>query len=359
MALELTKLTAAHEAAYEDLLQICPWAMLYHSLDYRRFLKDYLPSTAEDHYMLAFEGGVLVGALPCFLMDGPLGSVLNSLPFFGSHGGVLLRPSANPSVAAALVEAMVALCAQRGVAFATVIDTPFSNNEEVFKQSMNYQYEDLRIGQITHLPEGSDTEQVEKSLLTLYHQKTRNIVRKALRNNLVFSHEQSQLVVDALHALHETNILGIGGITKPKRFFTAIATQLEYDRDYRIYTARTKAGEIVCAMMLLYFKDTVEYFVPATSESWRSAQPLSALIHLAMRDAILERGARKWNWGGTWLSQDGVYHFKSRWGTRDYPYRYYTHVFPSAQVLQGIGRETLLKDYPWFYTVPFSALEQQ
>lgn len=358
MALELAKLTAKHEPAYEVLLQVCPWAMLYHSLDYRRFLRSYLPSTAEDHYILAFDDGLLVGALPCFLMDGPLGPVLNSLPFFGSHGGILLRPSTDPSVALALAEEMVKLCVQRDVTFATLIDTPFFNSEEIFKKAVNYQYQDQRIGQFTPLPEGPDIEQADKNLLALYHQKTRNIVRKALRNNLAFSHEPSQLALDALHALHETNINGIGGIAKPKRFFTAIATQLQYDRDYRVYTARTNDGEIVCAMMLLYFKDTVEYFVPATSENWRSAQPLSALIHLAMRDAILERGARKWNWGGTWLSQDGVYHFKSRWGTRDYPYRYYTKVFSGTLCLQEISCDVLLKGYPWFYTLPFSVLKK-
>ncbi|MDB2497678.1 GNAT family N-acetyltransferase [Alphaproteobacteria bacterium] len=356
--LELTELKPLHEHAYEDLLEACPWSMVYHSLGYRRFLNTYLPSAAEDHYLLAFEDGQLVGALPSFLMDGPLGSVLNSLPFFGSHGSILLRPGASPSVAAALVTAMMDLCSQRSVVFATVIDTPFSNNEEVYKRTMNFQCRDQRIGQFTPLPKRGCAGVVSESLLALFHQRRRNIVRKAVRSNLVFGHDESQQTLDALHSLHETNILGIGGIAKPKRFFDSIASQMHVDKDYRIYTARTEEGEIVCALMLLYFKDAVEYFVPATAESWRSAQPLSALIYLAMRDAVLERGARIWNWGGTWLTQDGVYHFKSRWGTRDYPYYYYTRVFLDMQSLRSVGRQALLKGYPWFYTVPFSALEQ-
>ena len=358
MALELTELTSAHEPAYETLLQACPWAMLYHSLTYRRFLKDFLPATAEDHYLLAFDDGVLAGALPAFVMTGPLGPVFNSLPFFGSHGSILLRPGSRPEVADALAGAMKDLCRTRDVAFATVIDTPFSRHEEVFQRSMEFQCRDQRIGQFTALPEGDDADLVNDSLLALYHQKTRNIVRKALKSGLSFSHDADPRTLDALHKLHEANILGIGGIAKPKRFFDSIAATLQVDRDYRIYTARTESGEIVCALMLLYFKDTVEYFVPATAETWRTAQPLSALIHLSMRDAVLERGARRWNWGGTWLTQDGVYHFKSRWGTCDYPYQYYTRVFPDLQRLLGVSRQTLLQGYPWFYTVPFSALEQ-
>ena len=52
-------------------------------------------------------------------------------------------------------------------------------------------------------------------------------------------------------------------------------------------------------MLLFYFKDTVEYFVPAIDIEWRKEQPLSALIHIAMYDAIKEKKIVKWNWGGT------------------------------------------------------------
>jgi hypothetical protein len=358
MSRELTELTAKHEGAYEELLQLCPWAMVYHSLTYRRFLKDFLPSSAEDHYLLVFEGNQLVGALPCFLIDGPHGAVVNSLPFFGSHGSILLRAGANEAAAAVLAEGLMDLCHSRNVSFATVIDTPFSNNEDLFKRAMDFQFRDQRIGQFTPLPEGDVPQQVGESLMALYHQKTRNIVRKALRSGLAFGHDQSQQTLDALHAMHEANILSIGGIAKPRSFFTSITSQLSYDKDYRIYTARTSTGEIVSALMLLYFKDTVEYFVPATLESWRTAQPLSGLIHLAMLDAVLERQYRNWNWGGTWLTQDGVYHFKSRWGTRDYPYHYYTRVFLDKHKLSAITPKELLEGYQWFYTVPFSALGQ-
>lgn len=122
MALELAKLDIRNEEAYGELLNECPWAMVYHSLKYRRFLKEFLPSTASDHYLLAFDAKTLVGALPTFLMEGPFGSVLNSLPFFGSHGSILLKPDANSSVSAFLAEALLNLCHENKVTFATIID---------------------------------------------------------------------------------------------------------------------------------------------------------------------------------------------------------------------------------------------
>jgi hypothetical protein len=358
MSLNLVKLTTKHEGAYERLLSECPHAMAYHSLTYRKFLRCFLPSNSEDHYLLAFEDEILVGAMPCFLFEGPQGIVINSLPFFGSHGSILTRPEANPDTSRFIAQGFEELCKNRGATFATVIDTPFENNERLFKSTMNFQYTDYRIGLITWLPGGNTCEAVSSALLSLYHPRRRTQVRKALRANLRFGHMQSQKTMDALYEMQKDNISNIGGIHKPKSFFTTISNQMQYDKDYRVYTAQTEGGEIVCALMLLYFKDTVEYFVPATLEGWRNAEPLSALIHTAMIDAVIERQSKMWNWGGTWPTQSGVRQFKSRWGTQEYPYYYHAAVFNNEAILNGTTVESLGAGYPWFYTIPYSVLEK-
>ena len=107
-------------------------------------------------------------------------------------------------------------------------------------------------------------------------------------------------------------------------------------------------------MLLFYFKDTVEYFIPAIDIEWKKEQPLSALIHIAMYDAIKEKKIVKWNWGGTWTTQKGVYHFKSRWGAKDLPYFYYSKIFFDEKKISFITPKELLKSYPFFYTIPFS-----
>ena len=61
-----------------------------------------------------------------------------------------------------------------------------------------------------------------------------------------------------------------------------------------------------------------------------------------------------WNWGGTWLSQDGVYRFKSRFGAIDKEYKYYIKV--NNQDIYNSTKEYLLSEYGNFYTVPFERL---
>jgi lipid II:glycine glycyltransferase (peptidoglycan interpeptide bridge formation enzyme) len=108
----------------------------------------------------------------------------------------------------------------------------------------------------------------------------------------------------------------------------------------------------VAALLLFYLNKVVEYFTPVVDVQYRTLQPLSLLIHHAMLDAI-SRGCRWWNWGGTWAEQEGVYRFKKRWGTNDYPYKYFTSVYDPTVL--SLPPRQLLHEYPYFYVFPFAA----
>ena len=146
----------------------------------------------------------------------------------------------------------------------------------------------------------------------------------------------------------------MGGRAKEKPVFEAVRANFAFPEDYVVYTA-AKNEQIVAALLVLFFNRTAEYYMPATEEPFRQLQPMSLLIFEAMQDAV-RRGCKHWNWGGTWLSQKGVYDFKARWGTRDYPYRYYVREYGEAGRLRGCRREELCAEYPYYYVIPFDAL---
>ena len=72
-----------------------------------------------------------------------------------------------------------------------------------------------------------------------------------------------------------------------------------------------------------------------------------------MLDAI-NFNFRIWNWGGTWLSQEGVYRFKNRWNSNNIEYRYMTYL-NNKDILKA-SKEELLEEYKNFYVCPFSEL---
>ena len=66
----------------------------------------------------------------------------------------------------------------------------------------------------------------------------------------------------------------------------------------------------------------------------------------------MKRGYEWINWGGTWISQKGVYQFKKQMGAKDYPYTYYTHINnPDILKYDPAG---VLSIYPDFYVFNFN-----
>jgi len=358
MSLRIAPLTPAHEPAYEQLLQENEHSLLYMSLEYRSFLRRILESS-EDHYLLAFEGDRLRGALPSFVTRHPsYGPVLNALPFYGSNGGIVVSPEAeNPDgVRRALLEAFETLALQESVKVSTLISNPLAADHPFFEAHGGHTLRDERIGQITPLPDRrEDPAAMDAALMERFHYKTRNSIRKAMKSGLTVSHSGAAEAMATLARLHQENMRAIGGAAKSLEVFEAIREVFTYDRDYRVYLAEAD-GKVVSALLVFFHHRTAEYYTPATLESYRSWQPMSLLIFEGMKEAV-RRGCRHWNWGGTWLSQGGVYQFKSRWGTRDYPYFYYVREYEAPSPLRRLAPSEILAAYPYYYVLPFSALE--
>ncbi|BBD62244.1 hypothetical protein NIES2109_50830 [Nostoc sp. HK-01] len=358
MSIEVELLTPNKEYTYEDLLHSCSSSLLYSSIKYRNFLQRILVNS-QDYYLLAYDSGCLVGALPSFIKrNSTYGNVLNSLPFYGSNGGVIISPqAANPEkVKQALIESFHTLAVQESVVVSTLISNPLESDVNFYESYSLYTLRDERIGQLVNLPTDiSNHEKIADSLMNLFHQKTRNCVRKAQKSEITIYHSDSLTALQALVDLHEDNISAIGGISKPFSVFKAIRETFVYDQDYRIYLAE-KDGQIIAGLLIFFYNRTAEYYTPATLASHRIYQPMSLIIYEAMLEAA-KRGCLYWNWGGTWLTQTGVYNFKSRWGTQDKKYFYYIKEYDNSNSLRQLTSKQILAEYSYFYVLPFNLLK--
>lgn len=328
--MQIVELDHGREEVYERYVAACPTALFYHSSRFRDFLVGLLG--CEPRYALAVEGPDVMGVLPVMTADGPYGKVLNSLPYFGSNGGVL---ASQPEVAAALIGWYEAELARPNVAAGTVIGNPLDPGASPVPP---HDLEDCRVGHITKLPEPS----IDSS--------ARRNVQKALRSGVEVDVENDGFAI--LEALHTEGMAAIGGRAKSSDFFARVAQHFRPGDDYNLYIARV-GGKEVAALLLFYFGSTVEYYVPATAVASRALQPMAAILRRAMDDAAT-RGFRRWNWGGSWTEQESLIRFKAKWGGRQQVYRYWTKV-QRPDLLSAPASE-LLAGYPGFYVVPFSAL---
>ena len=337
--MEVVELTPEREEAYGRFLRACPTALFYHSLRFRDFLVRLLG--CEQHYGIALRGADVVGALPLMATEGPYGRVLNSLPYFGSNGGLL---GTDPEAWALLRDWYASQHRAPGVAAATVIANPLDPGSS---PAGDFDLEDTRVGHITPL-EGD--EPPSELVLRVINGSARRNVQKAVRSGVEI--DVGDDGVDILERLHRENMAAMGGRAKTPAFFRLAPEHFRRGHDYEIYVARVE-GEAVAALLVFFFGGTVEYYIPATDVEFRPIQPMAAILHRAMADAA-GRGFRQWNWGGSWPGQDSLIRFKAKWGGVPHAYRYTTHLH--AGDLLSDSPEHLLDSYPGFYVVPFSAL---
>jgi CelD/BcsL family acetyltransferase involved in cellulose biosynthesis len=336
------RLTTNLHAAYTRFLLGQDASLLYYGLKYRSLLQRHLE--CDEEYLIAADRGEVHGVLPLLCMDSPWGRVYNSLPFYGSNGGILANRQAART---ALLAAYNAIATRPGVLGATIVENPFAAEAELKFAATHY---DRRIAQFTPLPEAADP---HTELLDRFEGSARRNVRKAESSGLRVKVRASHM--DSLQRLHEQNMQAIGGRAKPAAFFDLVRDIFEEHTDYDVYAA-LDGDRVVAALLLFYFHKTVEYFTPATHVEFRAAQPLALLAFTAMVDCA-RRGLRCWNWGGTWESQPGVYRFKRKWAAQERPYKYHTQL-NAPGILENSPQE-LLDAFGHFYVVPFRELQRR
>ena len=342
--MEIKILSKDYYAKYDLFLLKNKNNLLYSSSKYLLFVEKIL--SCKSSCLIAVDEHHIVGALPLMYKDGELGRVYNSLPFYGSNGGVI---SEDDEVKEMLIAKYVEITDDKSVAASNYIENPLSLYS--FVNQLDYDEVDSRIGQFTPLTfEKNNDLTVEESLMQSLHYKTRNSIRKAIKSNVTV--EVDNNCVEFLQYNHIDGMKKMGGASKPNSFFDNLSIYFQENTDYNIFVAKIE-GKVIAAVLVFYFNNTVEYFMPVTVEGYRNFQPASLVIFEAMLDAT-KRGLEFWNWGGTWESQEGVYSFKNRWNTVNIKYKYYIKI--NNKEIYKCSKEKLINQYYGFYLVPFQKL---
>jgi hypothetical protein len=346
MNVRIKELSAAYDGEIDLMLDSCSSSLIYYTPNYRRFVQSVI-SNASSLVFGAYIDEELVGILPSIIVQNDrYGDVLNSLPFFGSHGGPLVmdKVSNKNAVRHALFLEFTHRTKNYGFSSITLIENPLDPFLEEDLSVLDLDIVDSRIGQFTDLP--ACKADAGDRILAQCHQKTRNAIRKGLRQDLRIERDESDDAVKWLQILHRDSITGLGGKVKTLSVFEKIFLHIE---NARLYVGLVD-GRRVCGLLVLTHRHIVEYFTPVVLQSARESQALSALIFTVMTDLARE-GFSLWNWGGTWRSQESVYRFKARWGSYTLDYRYFNRLNnPNIKVLDRSEADRL---YPFTYLYRF------
>lgn len=328
---------------YESFVLNHPASLFYHTFKYASFLREVTESSIE--HLIAYRGNTICAAMPLMKFATPRGIVFNSLPFYGSHGGIL---SIDDSATQALIKTYNNLVMHEDILSSTVISNPF--NLDRWESMITRNFIDTRLGQYTNITMSDSN--FDHFLKRIDSSARRNI-RKALNNGV--SVQINNELLEDIKRIHNENMIAIGGKPKPDIFFKCIPQFFVAGEDYDIYVA-TKGQKIIAGLLIFYHKDMVEYFVPVIQQEYREFQPLSAIIAQAMTDAAA-RGLSCWNWGGTWKNQNTLYRFKKKWDSTEREYYYYTQL--NTNIILEMPSDEISQNWPYYFVVPFDKLKRK
>ena len=335
---EVVALSEEHEPAYARFVEAHPAALISYTLGYRDLLVDLLACRAR--YAVALREDAVVGVMPLMSLDGEAGTVLNSLPYFGSNGGPLTSDAAASEALCAWYERQAR---GGGVAAATVIGNPLAPRDT----SVAHDLVDVRIGHVTPLAGAGEPEARIRALIA---GSARRNIAKAQRCGVAVAIENDGFA--ELEALHRESMGAIGAQVKTPAFFAGVRRRFRPGQDFELYVARI-GDDPVAALLVFFCAANVDYYVPALSPTHRDRQPMAAILVAALSDAA-RAGRAQWNWGGSWPTHESLQRFKAKWGGVAHEYRYATTL--NDRGLLHARPQDLLAAYPGFYVLPFSCL---
>lgn len=353
---QIRALTADDANPYEEFVKQNAFLPLYGN---HRFLS-FLEKVAEckTHVLIAFDEGRIVGSLPFAIAEREgVGCVVNSLPWYGSHGSVvvsrdLVANAAGERVISALLTEFMRVIDRPDLLSSTMILLPDQEAYAgIYHQMLRPVQNDRRVSQITELPLGSD--HVAEDLEAIFTQKTRNLVRKSRKQGFIEAVTDEAWAWDFLVKTHADNMAAIGGRAKPESHFEAMRASLP--PEILRLSVCLSDGTPAAAMLVFKVGNVYEYITPVIVQEYRSRQPLTFLIWTAMLEAV-KSGYARWNWGGTWVGQENLHRFKKGLGGIDRPYSYLISATETGVAKLRDIKPQLSSLFPNFYVYPYSEL---
>jgi len=293
------------------------------------------------------------------------GVAINSVPFYGSHGGIKsLSPSFDSYNLSQKdreqIPKVADLVFQHNPISLTIIENPFQDEKEKIlnqylfkildkKVKLTFQ-QTKRIGYIKSVTNIKTNE----DLLMSYHSKTRNCVKKWLKSeklveNVSITNSNFDHHLDWLWRNHYIGISKKGGIPKPQLFFTSLKESYDPHR-FQLLIAKEQSGEIIAGLLNFITNKTIEYWTPVVTTQGQKYNAIYGLIHSSMLYMIREK-LEFFNFGGTWPSQESLARFKKRFGSEEKEYSYYT--WYNKDFLSKIDNDLILNEWPFYYIKNF------
>jgi hypothetical protein len=340
----------AADAELADFFEACPTSFAQQTPGWR----DAIASLGVDEPLGlgARRDGRLVGVLPAWRFDGPLGAILTSAVQAGPLGGVACLPGIDPEpVYAALLGGFRELAAERGCALASVLTNPFWPDAVLCERHLEPGFALENLCQVLDLDTTLDGDGEPRDA----GENLRRNLRRARSGRLVVDEAQTPANVAEWYALHAARHRELGASPLPEGLVTAALERMVPRDKARFFFVRlADGGAMAAGGLYLYHGQVIDALMPSVASAHAALAPGYLLASHTLRFARA-RGLRFYNWQAS-PPAGGVRRFKLQWGSREAAYRYLTRATGDARRLLEGPVAAVRSGYPWHYALPYDRI---
>lgn len=294
--------------------------------------------------------GDILGLLPAFIFRSKYGNIINSVPYPGPLGGVVIKEEdkkTREEIFSCLIKGLDQLAKENNCVTATVISSPFSPDDKLYRKYLKPDYELENYTIYINLKEPSKTN-------SHFRNNLQRMLSRAKKNGYKILETESEKDLLEWYQVHKQRHIQIGLEPLPFKLLQSILAYLVKNRKGNFFVVKNFKNKIVAGCLAAYHKKIIDAYIYSGSEdSYREGA-----IYLLMNYLINWCKSQDFeilNWQSSKPRGGGPYNFKMQWGSKEAPYYFFTKIYRSVDKLKRLGLDKVKQEYKYHFVLPYSA----
>lgn len=346
MAVEIEVIREGSQAErdYDSVIDNCKYGFIQQSTVWRDVIRGLGPD--EPYLLLGRNNGRPVGVLPLYLYRGKFGNIMTSVPQPGPLGGISCVDGYNEkeSLYKALITYAADLGREKECCLLTIITNPFAHDDALYKKFLLPEYELENFTQFIDL-NNSDYVITSKNI--------KRDLKTSISGGVTIKEAVSAYDFDALYKIHSKRQVEISAIPLDKRLLENIFNIACRANKAKIFLAYHD-GSIIAGWILIHDKLIADVFVIAADSAFDRIFPNFALADYSIRWAQ-GKGTRLYNWQSSPGRSSGVYKFKTRWGSKEAGYYFFSKALGDVSRIMNSNFSEVRGAYTNHFLLPYEA----
>lgn len=323
-------------------------AFFQQTLEWRNVIKEM--GTDRPIYILAKDGKKIVGLLPLYIFKSRYGNIINSVPYPGPLGGILIQNGHKQKelIFNLIIKGLNSLAQKEKCVLATLISSPFSNEYRLYKKHFCPDWELENHTLYINLKKA-------RSTTSHFRNNLKRMIKKA--NSRKFYVEQTDSIKDIKkwYKLHRYRHKQLGLEPLPKKILTGLLKHLVASNKAKFFVVKRGKG-IEAGCFTAYHKAIIDTYIYSGSEESYKNGAIYLLIDYVLNWAT-NNNFEIFNWQSSKPKGGGPYNFKLQWGSLESQYYFFTKKYGTIDRILKLGVNGIQEKYKWHFVLPYSVFE--